>query len=148
MGSGSIYSKTRSCMLKMSSFCSLMLIWKKIRQLILILDGKKSVQWIEMTADFFPPYLACAHDLVISHLAFGNYCYKSLCAVWKYITLEAWRHISLPSLLVPGLPPWLASSTAQSHSPKRLLLARMLIAVTDYFLFLSTGAFFGIQCFS
>jgi len=102
------------------------------------LDGKKSVQCIEVTGDVFPLYLARAHDLVISHLAFGNYWYKSLCTVWKYITLEAWRYVFLASQMVRDLPrwpaDWLASFTAYSHSPERLLLERMLIVATVYFL--------------
>lgn len=75
-------------MLKISVFCTSCQYKRKRRQLILILDGK-SAEWIEVTGDFFSPYLACAHDLVISHLAFGVYWYKSLCTVWKTINLEA-----------------------------------------------------------
>lgn len=61
-----------------------------------------------------PPHLARAHDLVTSHLAFGNYWYKSLCTGWKYIIIDAWRWVFLPSQMDP---PWLGWLLAQ-HKPR------------------------------
>lgn len=123
--------------------------------------------WEEVTGDPSPPrplsmeddlvILAHPHDSVISHLASGNYWYKSLCTGWKYITIDAWRCIFLPSQMVWEGPCWLGCLLAQ-HKPQPWDTLAMKdphccdsfgVSLRFYFCCCCSSAHgsFGIQCF-